>query len=217
MLNPTTASVIVAVGRNAPEGIQLLGTAFGVATNKFATAAHVVDQSDNNLVVVLPKLMTMLDYQDTTDTQIKAATATIAAIDPLRDIAILQIEGAALTMQYLLSGADMAIPGTPVVTMGYPHAPHGRLVVTEQTTTVGARVLLGTPMIRSKHLILNIQTRPGQSGSPVFSANGGNVVGMVLGSYAPGQGGGVMLGDVDPSTLHQTTHAISAEYIGQML
>jgi hypothetical protein len=38
---------------------------------------------------------------------------------------------------------------------------------------------------------------------------------MVVGSYAPNGGGGILLGDVDPATLHQTTHAISAEYVAR--
>jgi len=40
---------------------------------------------------------------------------------------------------------------------------------------------------------------------------------MVIGSYAPSIEGGIRLGNIDPYTLHQTTHAVSAEYIASML
>lgn len=43
------------------------------------------------------------------------------------------------------------------------------------------------------------------------------LVAMIIGSYAPNSGGSISLGGVDPHTLHQTTHAVSAEYILQML
>jgi hypothetical protein len=42
-------------------------------------------------------------------------------------------------------------------------------------------------------------------------------VALLIGSYAPGGGGMVSLGGVDPHTLHQTTHAISAEYAKELL
>jgi hypothetical protein len=36
---------------------------------------------------------------------------------------------------------------------------------------------------------------------------------MITGGYAPAGGGGVIVAGIDPQTLHQTTHAVSAEYI----
>jgi hypothetical protein len=89
--------------------------------------------------------------------------------------------------------------------------------LTEQRSSVGARIILGSQGIKTKHLVLNVQARPGQSGSPVFSDDGKLLVAMVIGSYAPGGGGGVIVGGIDPQTLHQTTHAISAEYITEIL
>jgi glycine cleavage system aminomethyltransferase T len=65
-------------------------------------------------------------------------------------------------------------------------------------------------------IILNVQARPGQSGSPVLLSDGRTIAAMIIGSYAPRAGGGISLGGVDPHTLHQTTHAISAEYIREL-
>jgi hypothetical protein len=109
------------------------------------------------------------------------------------------------------------LPGHPVVTLGYPHSDHGRFVLTRQDTQVGARILITTKNIVTKHIVLNVQARPGQSGSPVFAGGLDHIVALVVGSYAPGGGGGVIVGGIDPQTLHQTTHAISSEYLAQML
>lgn len=65
--------------------------------------------------------------------------------------------------------------------------------------------------------MLNTQARPGQSGSPIFSAYTTTLVAILIGSYAPGGGGGISLCGVDPHTLHQTTHAVSVEYVKKML
>ena len=101
--------------------------------------------------------------------------------------------------------------------VGYPHCTQGRNVLTYQETTVGAKILIESSYVKSKHLVLNIQTRPGQSGSPVFRETDSKLVAMVIGSYAPNSQGAISLGGVDPHTLHQTTHAVSTEYILKML
>jgi hypothetical protein len=89
--------------------------------------------------------------------------------------------------------------------------------LTQQRSHVGARIILGSQGIKTKHIVLNVQAKPGQSGSPVFSEDAKVVVAMVLGSYAPGGSSGISLGGIDPQTLHQTTHALSAEYISGLL
>jgi hypothetical protein len=41
---------------------------------------------------------------------------------------------------------------------------------------------------------------------------------MITGGYSPtGAAGGIIIGGIDPQTLHQTTHAVSAEYIKGLL
>lgn len=40
---------------------------------------------------------------------------------------------------------------------------------------------------------------------------------MLIGSYAPQSSGSISLGGIDPQTLHQTTNAIPAEYINEMI
>lgn len=212
----TGGSITLALGRTNETGVSYLGTAFAVGSGLFATAAHVVGMSDTNLVAIVPKISSINDYQDTTDTMVKYTPAHIKAFDPLRDIAIIEA-GIQMQFSYQVGSTDSAPPGTPVVASGFPHATSGRHVLTVQTSSVGARVLLAAGPLKSRHLILNVQTRPGQSGSPVFLQNQNVLCAMVIGSYVPPSNGSVNMMGVDPATLHQTTHAISAEYIKAML
>lgn len=215
-MNPHLVQLVMGVGRIGPNGVQPLGTAFTVSHNRAATAAHVTEQNDNDLVVIMPRVTSLMDYQDAASTQASFLKVKIIEYDAIHDIALLGAdEWQGMQFPYTLSGSDLAPPGTPIVSIGYPHAGHGRMVATQQTSTVGARVLLSSGVIKSKHLVMNVQTRPGQSGSPVFLDGGNHICAMVIGPYSPGRG--IMLGDVDPATLHQTTHALSAEYIARML
>ena len=207
---------VFAVGRRGPAGVQLLGSAF--VLNKpgiFATASHVVGTDDTNLVLVSKLLPTLSDYQDTSDTSVKMLVAKLIAHDPFHDLAVLKADSP-LASSIVPVGTDMALVGTPVSSFGFPHADHGRMVLTQQDAAIGARILIEAGGIKSKHVVLNVQARPGQSGSPVFRQSDGQLLAVLVGSYAPGGGGGISLGGVDPHTLHQTTHAVSAEYLGKM-
>ncbi len=209
--------VVMPLGRVGPGGLNLIGSAFFTSVpGKLATAAHTIGQDDANLQVVLPRTNSILEYQDTTDTQVRFTKATVVAHDPFRDICILKVDGDARA-NYPMGGADDIQVGSQTVSFGFPHSPQGRLVLTYQAAEVGAKILIGAGGITSKHIVLNTQARPGQSGSPIFRLEDLRLVAMLLGSYAPGGGGGISLGGIDPQTLHQTTHAVSAEYIGAML
>jgi hypothetical protein len=213
-----TPQFVLAVGRASPEGLKLLGSAFLVAPGKFATTRHVTGGDETNLMIVAPRIRTLSEYEDTSNTQVQLAPATITAIDTFRDICVLQVAGPG-GPPYGIASTDRVTPGDSIVTFGFPHASDsGRFVLTRQDTHVGSRILIADAAgIKSKHIVMNTQARPGQSGSPVFASDGSAVVAMVIGSYAPGGGGGISLGGIDPATLHQTTHAISAEYITAML
>lgn len=91
------------------------------------------------------------------------------------------------------------------------------MVLTQQDTTIGAKILIDSNGIKLKNIVLNIQSRPGQSGCPIVIPEKRAIAGILIGSYAPRVNGSISLGGIDPQTLHQTTHAISAEYIKEML
>ena len=210
-------NVVFAVGRITPNGASLLGTATLLShAGRFVTAAHVTNQDDQNLVVVLRPYNSIHDYQDTSDSQVQTIPVTIDAIDPFLDLCILRADIDA-SSNISFGSTDSLRIGSSVDIFGYPHANDGRLVLTQQHSEIGARVLIKNGNVKSKHLVLNIQARPGQSGGPIFSSQSRSLVAILIGSYAPGGGGGISLGGVDPHTLHQTTHAISAEYISDLL
>lgn len=209
-------SLAVAIGRNNPNGIGLLGTGFFIGNNLIATTKHVTNGDEHNLVIILPKY-SIDEYQDTSDTGVQVVKATIKNVDPIRDLCIIEIEDAQLNIQVALGSTDDVQTGSPVAVLGYPHADHGRLVLTQQYTQIGAKILIESHTIKTKHIVLNTQARPGQSGGPIIDMTTGSIIGMLIGSYAPGGGGGISLGGVDPHTLHQTTHVISAEYISEMI
>lgn len=216
-MDPFIGQLVMAVARNGPNGINLLGSAFAVAAQQFATAAHVLQQSDSDLFLVINSFKSLNDYQDTSVSQFLMVSISLTSFDPVRDIAILTIREGYVKLPYKIVSSDHATPGTSIVSVGFPHVNHGRIVLTQQGSTVGARIMLSAGPVKTKHLTMNVQTRPGQSGSPVYVAGKNEVCAMIIGSYAFGGGGGVSVGGIDPQTLHQTIHAISAEYIRDML
>lgn len=211
------SQIVMSVGRITNNGVELLGTAFLLDKNGlFATAAHVVGNDDAGLCIITNKNSSIQDYQDTTDNTVTPISAKISHINPIYDVCILKTN-LQISSKIELSSTDQVSVGDDVYVFGYPHSNHGRKVLTQQNTHIGAKVLIDTAGLKAKNLILNIQARPGQSGGPVISKNSLKIVGMILGSYAPKSNGGISLGGIDPQTLHQTTHAISAEYIREML
>ena len=218
MMNSTISYIVYSLGRITPSGVNLLGTCFYVGKNMFATAAHVTGNDDNGLVLVLNKCKTIEEYQDTTNKQVEYMKVVIHATNPLRDVCLVELENVINLPTVDLDTLDSVKIGEMISIYGYPHSDHGRLVLTQQITSVGAKILNEASGIKNKSIVLNIQSRPGQSGSPIFKLNSSKIVAMLIGSYAPsGARGGVSIGGIDPQTLHQTTHAISAEYIKELL
>ena len=77
---------------------------------------------------------------------------------------------------------------------------------------------MGNQGIKSKYLVINTLLRPGQSGGPVFSVKTGEVLAVVLGPYAAeGPRARIVIGGIDQATVHQTAHAVSAEYLKAMM
>jgi S1-C subfamily serine protease len=211
------SQVVYALGRVEPSGVRLLGTAFAVANDKIATAYHVVGADDRNLVMILPRVSSLLDYQDTTDHRVTHAPLKMHAADPIHDLCVLQCDAnTAIWHNYTISSTDAVPPGAPVITFGFPHANFGRMVLTQQMAHVGARILIGSQGDKAKHLILNTQAREGQSGGPIFDISLQKLVAVLIGSYVPGGHSGLIVAGVDPASLHQTTHAVSAEYLQGM-
>jgi len=205
------------IGRVTPTGIDLLGTGFMIRENGLiATTHHVIGNGGANLVICLPNPDASNGYQDLTDTRVNTTPLAVVEIDPLRDIAVLKADIAWDRPLPVLSSFDDMLLGQPVAIFGYPHCPHGRRAFTLQQAEIGAKVLMGNMGILSKHAVINVQARPGQSGSPVVDPASGVVLGMLVGAWVPGPTG-LRLGDINPYELHQTTHCIGAQHIKDML
>ncbi|MEU6849916.1 serine protease [Actinacidiphila alni] len=210
--------VVLALARISGGRGALLGSSFPVSPKHLATAMHVVGPSDENLVATAPALENSGEYQDTTITNTGFINVKIVASDPIRDICILEVPGDSRAyIDYTIGGTDSLSPGSEVHVYGYPHMDFGRRIITMQRAHVGAKVLIPNSGVKSKHIVINTQMRPGQSGGPVFDAESGQLCAMSTGSYAPAANGSVIISGVDPTTLHQTGHAVSAEYIRDMI
>ena len=208
---------IYSLGRVTPSGITLLGTAFAIdKPGYFATAAHVVNHNDNGLVLILHDMVSMQDYQNTSNNQVKYMPVTIAEVNPISDVCLVKAN-AKIESNMRLSSTDNIRVGDDVEIFSFPHSNHGRMVLTQQHTHVGAKVLIESAGVMFKGIVLNLQTSPGQSGGPIINPRTNEIVGMIIGSYAPSAQGGISIGGINPQTLHQTTHAISAEYIKEMI
>lgn len=210
--------VVHPVGRITPNGVSLLGTAFFInQPGLLATAAHVVGNNDNGLVIIMNRVNSIQDYQDTFNNQVNFITAKIKEVNPIYDVCLLEVPEK-IQSTFTLSSTDSINVGENISLFGYPHCDHGRMVLTQQNTSVGAKILINSSGIMAKNIVLNIQSRPGQSGSPIVIPESRSIAAMLIGSYAPqSNGGGISIGGIDPQTLHQTTHAISATYIKEMI
>lgn len=218
------SDVVFSIGRVTNGAYDAFGTCTLIHTSDgrplLVTAAHVVNGNSENLFIKINNNF-VGDYQDTTINNVTARPVEIVEVDPLRDVCILTPKNPMHNHSTInLSNSDTINLGEKVHVLGFPHSNLGRVVLTQQSCEIGAKILLSSSKIKSKHLVLNIQARPGQSGGPILhvSQNGRiNLVGILLGAYAPTIKGGIRLGDIDPQTLHQTTHAVSAEYLERML
>ncbi len=198
--------------------IELLGTGFLVG-ELIVTALHVVNGNDHNLCLVMPHISNIETYQDVDNKRCQSFPLTIKSADPIKDICILTMPYRIRLSEELpawqLGTLDEIHVGEKIGIWGFPHCVDGRRVLTYQETELGAKLLMTTSEIKSKYGTVNIQTRPGQSGSPVYSLTTGRVVGVLVGAYAPECG--IRLGSINPYELNQTSYCISAEYIQDML
>lgn len=167
---------VFTIGKRDGNNIQMLGTGFLISNGQYVVAPrHVVGDSDDGLVIILPSISSFDEYQDTDDVSV----------------------------------------GDEVYILGFPHCVEGRRVLTMQTALIGAKILLNCSGVKAKHCVINTQTRPGQSGSMIFSKKLNKIIGILIGAFSASNG--ISLGGINPRELHQTTQCLSGEYISKMI
>lgn len=212
--------IVFTIGRKNGIEIEMLGTGFMVAFGKYViTARHVVGDSDKGLVVILPSIKSFDEYQDTSVNSCNYADVFIKYSDPFRDLVVLEFISTPVTKVLIptipLGGTDDICVDDEIYVFGFPHCVEGRRVFTMQTAKIGAKILLDCSGVKSKYCVINTQTRPGQSGSMIYSKEKNIVIGILIGAFAPAAG--ISLGGINPRELHQTTQCLSAEYIKNMI
>lgn len=208
---------VVLIGKIMPDAVTLLGTGFLVGSDGLlATSRHVVGNDAKGIVVMLPHVHSFNQYQDVSDKQCMPISTAIVDINPIADIVLLKVD-ARVQGDLQLGSLDEVNVGETLDIVGFPHCVDGRRVLTYQAAMVGAKVLLESSSVKIKHAVINSQTRPGQSGSMVFSKRLNKIVGMLSGTYIPQGGGSVTMMGINPAELNQTSHIVSAEYIREML
>lgn len=209
--------IVLPIGRMMEDGtIGMLGTGFIINTEGLAvTSRHVVADNDEGLFILQPHIKSLNEYQDTTDNRCIPISVKIIESDPFRDITILKIDISVDGVLPIIGSFDDVSVGEEVSILGYPHCVEGRRVLTYQNAIIGAKVVLDSNGIKSKHAVINTQTRPGQLGSLIFSRSRNRIIGILVGAFAPNSG--VSIAGINPKELHQTTHCVSAEYIRNMI
>lgn len=211
---PDLGGAIVLVARIRENVATFLGTAIAVRGHSYVTPLHVTGGSDEQLAIIYGPRGSQEGYQ--TKSTLEGKEARIIRADPRFDLCLLSTGMFPEALITEFGSTDEVAPGTPVTVYGYPQAGWGRRVLTRQATDIGARISVKNGPIETKQAIVNMQSGPGQSGSPVVHM--GKVVAIILGAYGPGgPGGGILMNGVDTRTLHTTTQAISAEYIERLL
>lgn len=212
--------VVVMVGIKHPnEGVKLLGSCFAVSQNGlFVTCRHVIGNHTNNLVLVESYSEDIINgYQDTSNSKCSIIEVqSIETVNPLCDLVLLKTQLFDNSIS-AIGTLDEVKVGDEVEFVGYPHCVNDwhMHILTLQRTIIGAKILRESNGLKYKYAILNVQTRPGQSGSMVFCPSIQKVVGILVGGYAPDSG--IRLGGINPYELNQTSFCLSAEYINEML
>lgn len=210
--------IVFTIGKVSERGIEMLGTGFLTADGKhIVTPRHVVGDENNNLAIIIPSISSLNQYQDTTINQCSWAGVSIKYSDPFRDLTVLEFKDSQQPFPHSISlgSTDDVSVGDEVYIFGFPHCTEGRRVLTLQKAIVGAKVLINSSGIKSKYCVINTQTRPGQSGSIIYSKTQNKIVAILTGAFVSSSG--ISLGGINPRELHQTTQCISAEYIKSMI
>ena len=212
---------IFLLGHSGPDGITPLGTIFSLKRpGFFATCAHVAGNKEKGLVLIKNTARRLSDYQDQSSNECIAYPVSIHSTHPFYDLTVIRLEGGSpgddFTPHLAIGNLDHASIGTPCTTIGFPHLDSGRRILTLQSCELGAKTILSPPPLRVRYGVINLLARQGQSGSPIVNNETKEIIAVLCGAYLPDNGVRVITAGVEVASLHQTTHAVAAEYIEEM-
>lgn len=181
---------VVAIGLYTPlenSGNQVLGTGFVVGDGKHVvTNYHVVSE------ILDPQIVQHYVVITGQGREITAFKAEVLEIDPLHDLALLKFEGKLPSAELysgerLKPGQDIAFTGFPIgAAIGLYPATHRGMVSAITPDAIPAQnsnQLTATMLSRLQQPELVYQldatAYPGNSGSPVYDVNSGQVVGVI--------------------------------------
>ena len=167
------------------------GTGFAVGDGTLiATAAHVVAES---MQVENQEIMMVL-AQGSSASQPQAREAKAIAVDKVHDVALLRITGAPLPTVVLgkseavRDGVSVAFTGFPLgTTLGFHPVTHRAIVAAvvpaaipgPNAASLNPRVIQGIRAGEFALFQLDATAYPGHSGSPLYDATSGDIIGIV--------------------------------------
>ena len=221
-----TKPAVVAVGVYNPTGsprFSFRGTGFAVGEgNRVVTNRHVLPGADevgnnNRLVVALPK---------GSDQQPEYRSCTVIGTDPDHDLALLQVEGAALPALAVPSaalpreGLAVAMIGFPLgAGLGFSPVTHRGIIAAVTSIAMPsptARQLDPRTLARLRQgpfqiLQLDATAYPGNSGSPLVDAETGELIGVINMVLIKGTR------ETAISTPTGITYAVPAHYVKELM
>ncbi len=182
----TSVVGITTVQFGRPLAAQLSGSGFAVADGRHVlTNYHVIKAAPESK----QKLYVMVVGDHGSDRR----TAQVVASDPAHDLALLRIDGAPLPPVRLARASDPAVDGESIAITGFPIGTAFGLVpasnagiISAVTPAIGAMPhssLLTAEMLSRPPVFLyqlDMVAFPGNSGSPLYRAETGDVIGIVV-------------------------------------
>lgn len=215
---------IVMVGMHsaaAGPNFSLLGSGFAVGENLVATNAHVVSKSHDSP----PGSQLVIRLQETPNPP-QLRKATIVASDPVHDLSLLKVEGAALTpvkignSSRVREGDSVAFIGFPIGgILGFSPVTHRGIISAITSIAPPSQSSQGLTAQRIRAVRdgvfdvfqLDATAYPGNSGGPLFDPGSGQVLGIINMVFVKGTKESAL---TQPSGI---TYAIPADHLTTLI
>jgi S1-C subfamily serine protease len=162
------------------------------------TVAHSIPVAEQLVVMICDEVETY-PLVNPTPRQLRITPAKLVDRDPRVDLALLEVQGATVTMkrERFLRGEDPPV-GTSVAIGGFPFMP--KLMVPVYRTGAICSKFTRTDLWGSTRMYMaDVQCHQGDSGAPIVDLASNSVAGMVAGRFDPIESTGLGFGPSGPS------------------